>query len=95
VVVQEIVMPFKDRLKQLRNAAGLTQQALAYHAGLSIASIIALEAGRTPNPRMKTLKALAKALGVTVDALVTEEGEESPPDPGEPKKGKGRKGGKP
>ncbi|HEX5270530.1 MAG TPA: helix-turn-helix transcriptional regulator, partial [Gemmataceae bacterium] len=62
-------MPIKDRLKQLRMAAGLTQQALAMRAGLSISAVVQIELGRIPDPRGSTLKALARAIGTTVDHL--------------------------
>jgi len=87
-------MPLKDRLKRLRKAANLTQQALATQAGLSMSAVIHMEAGRIPDPRGSTLKALAGALGVTVDALLSEDEPETPPagqaePPKKPRKGKG------
>jgi transcriptional regulator with XRE-family HTH domain len=60
-----------------RQAAGLTQQALAVKTGLSVSAVGRFEAGRFPDPRASTLKALAKALGVTLDALVSDEDEPS------------------
>jgi DNA-binding XRE family transcriptional regulator len=66
-------MAIKDRLKRLRTAAGLTQQALATAAGLSISAVIHIEKGRIPDPRGSTLKALASALGTTVDALLADD----------------------
>src|SRR5262249_33109773 len=71
----ELCMPIKDRLRELRVAAGLTQQALAVRAGLSISGVVHLEAGRIPDPRVSTLKALAVALGVGLDALAFDPGE--------------------
>jgi transcriptional regulator with XRE-family HTH domain len=56
-----------NRLRQLRQAAGLTQQALAFKSGLSITNIIHIERGRIPNPRLFTMKAIALALGCKVD----------------------------
>ena len=88
------LMPLKDRLKQLRKAAGLTQQALAVKAGLSMASIIHMEAGRTDDPRASTLKALAGALGVTVDELLSDEPEAPPADQGEPERPRKRRKGR-
>jgi transcriptional regulator with XRE-family HTH domain len=57
------------RLKALRSRAGLTQQALATEAGLSISLITALEYGIRDDPKLSTLLALAKALGCTMDEL--------------------------
>lgn len=79
-------MPIKDRLKELRAAAGLTQQALAVKAGLSISAVIHIEAGRIPDPRVSTLKALAKALGCRMDDLAANGGTEPEPEPPPPPK---------
>jgi transcriptional regulator with XRE-family HTH domain len=72
------LMPIKDRLRELRTAAGLTQQELAVKAGLSMSAVAHLEGGRIPDPRLSTLKALARALGVSLDDLARDEGEEPP-----------------
>jgi transcriptional regulator with XRE-family HTH domain len=69
----------------------MTRQALATVAGLSISAIIHIEAGRIPNPRLDTLRALAKALGCTLDDLAG--GEEEPP-PGKPRRRKKKGGGR-
>lgn len=74
----ELLMPIGDRLKELRKASGLTQQALATAAGLSMSLVIHLEAGRITDPRASTLRALAKALGTTVDGLLADGVEEQP-----------------
>jgi transcriptional regulator with XRE-family HTH domain len=66
-------MPLKDRLRQLRTAADLTQQDLAMKAGLSISSVVQIERGLIPDPRMTTLRALAKALRVSMDELAAED----------------------
>lgn len=52
-------------VRALREAAGLTQQALAHNAGLSRATVAALEHGRYRGTDSKTLEKLAQALGVT------------------------------
>jgi transcriptional regulator with XRE-family HTH domain len=80
-------MPIKDKLKELREKAGLTQQQLANQADLSISIISAIEQGASGDPRMSTLKALAKVLQVSLDELM--EPDEAPA----PKKPRRRKGG--
>jgi transcriptional regulator with XRE-family HTH domain len=87
-----LLMPIKDRLKQLRTAANLSQQALAIKAGLSVSAVVKLEAGGIPNPRVNTLQAIARALGVKVDDLLEEEEEPGPKaeEPPAPKRGRGR-----
>ncbi len=83
-------MPIKDRLKELRKAAGLTQQALATKAGLSMSAVIHIEAGRIPDPRVSTMKAIARALGVSVDELLADDegaaSESEAPEPPAPKR---------
>jgi transcriptional regulator with XRE-family HTH domain len=58
-------MPRKDRLKQLRTAAGMTQQELASKAGLSISGVVQIELRTVPDPRVSNLR----ALGVTLDEV--------------------------
>ncbi|MGD0052190.1 MAG: helix-turn-helix transcriptional regulator [Vulcanimicrobiaceae bacterium] len=60
------------RVRELRAVSGLTQRVVAERAGLSRASIANVEAGRQ-NLRLRQLAALATALGVQVDRLVTGE----------------------
>jgi transcriptional regulator with XRE-family HTH domain len=94
----ELLMPIGDRLRQLRKAKGLSQMALARESGLSLSIITQLEQGLTADPKLSTLKALAKALGCKIDDLA-EDGEDEPPaaeppPPTPPKRGrKGKRGG--
>ncbi len=65
---------------RLRAAKGLTQQAVADAVGISQPHLANIESGRD-GPSVATLRALARALGVTVDSLL----QEGPPDaPGRP-----------
>jgi transcriptional regulator with XRE-family HTH domain len=57
-------------LRRLRDKAGLTQQELAMKAGLSISAVCKLEQGKNTDPRMSTLQAIAKVLGVRVNDLI-------------------------
>src|SRR4051794_29673071 len=59
---------FAERLKQLREAAGLSQYALAKLTGLSKQAVNKLEAGGR-EPAWGTIQLLAKALGVTCEAF--------------------------
>lgn len=65
------------RLKTFRERQGLSLRKLAAVAGVHYVSLVRLEAG-TYDPRLSTLKKLAKALGVSVADLI-----------GKPKSGKG------
>src|SRR5919202_5773583 len=58
-------MHFGARLRRLREAAGLTQEALAERAGLSPNAVGALERGDRRHPHPGTLRALADALGLS------------------------------
>jgi transcriptional regulator with XRE-family HTH domain len=58
------------RLAVLRWRAHLSRPRLAAKSGVSIDLVSSLEQGRTANPTLHTLLALARALGVTVGELV-------------------------
>lgn len=54
--------PFGEMLRDLRRRAGLSQQALADIAGISVDAVAALERGRRRAPRAFTVRVLAEAL---------------------------------
>jgi transcriptional regulator with XRE-family HTH domain len=54
---------FAERLKELREAAGISQEELANRAGMSVASIRSLEQDRS-EPSWSTVLKLARALNV-------------------------------
>jgi transcriptional regulator with XRE-family HTH domain len=58
---------FGTLLRQQREAAALSQDALAQRAGLSVDAISALEAGRSSAPRLETARRLCEALGLAGD----------------------------
>lgn len=58
-------------LAKLRRKAGLSQERLAEIIGVTTMSISNYESGRN-DPSARVLVAMAKALNVTVDALVSE-----------------------
>ena len=59
---------FGNRLRVWRTRRALSQRELALHAGVQQVTVARLETGaRKPRPR--TIRALAKALKVTVDEL--------------------------
>lgn len=60
----------KTVLRQLRQAKGLSQGALAKKVGVSAAYVTMLERGKKTNPSLATLKKLAKHLGVPVTELL-------------------------
>lgn len=60
-----------SRLRASRERLGWTREALAFHSGISWSAIAQLESGRRRHARPSTLEALSKALGVTIDYLVS------------------------
>jgi len=72
---------FGERVRALRRSAGLSQEALAYRAGITKNQVQLIEAGRgsaresgpISNPRMKTLFGLASALDVAPSELLASE----------------------
>lgn len=61
---------FGERLKILRQSAGLTQEQLAAKAGMKSQNIARLEnSGRSPT--WATAVRLAKALGLSIDQFLT------------------------
>ncbi len=68
---------FGQRLKELREAASLTQQQLAEKAGLNQFGIAKLEQG-VRSPAWETVQALARALGVSCSAFETDAGQAEP-----------------
>jgi transcriptional regulator with XRE-family HTH domain len=59
------------RLRAARDRRHWNREALAFHSGVSWSAIAQIEAGRRTNLRPSTLAALAQALGVTIDYLVS------------------------
>ena len=60
-----------DNLRRLRTAKGYTQEAVADAARISVAAYRNYETGRAI-PKVNTLLAIARALGVSLNDLVTE-----------------------
>lgn len=61
-------MTFGQRLRQLREAAGLTQEALARNANMSLSAVSKMEL-KDIDPNWSTVQRLARALGVSVSAF--------------------------
>jgi transcriptional regulator with XRE-family HTH domain len=59
-----------ENIKRHRKKLKLTQEALARKANVSYNTVIKLESEGITDPRMETLKKLAAALNVSIDALV-------------------------
>lgn len=62
-------MDFKDRLKQLRNNHGISQQTLASKVGVSDTALQNYEYGKR-EPALSTIISLADYFDVSIDYLV-------------------------
>ena len=75
-------LPFlSKRLRELRAAAGMTQQQLAVAAGLSVSLVSQIEQGTNADPKVSTVTNLARALGVGVASLIEVQMPPAPPMP--------------
>ena len=59
-----------EKIKDIRTNKGMTQAELAEACGVSRLAIMNLENGKVKNARSKTLFAISKALGCTIDDLI-------------------------
>jgi transcriptional regulator with XRE-family HTH domain len=80
------MVTFAEKLKQLRQDAGLSQEALARAIGMSVSTVHDYEQGRK-EPLMRSAFKLARALGVDCRVFDTEDDAQAEPPP-PAKKGK-------
>ncbi len=66
-------MTIAKRVRDLRYAKGWGPDELASRAEISRTALYQIECGKTETPRAGTLKRIAKALDVTIEALITGE----------------------
>jgi transcriptional regulator with XRE-family HTH domain len=62
--------PIGLSLKAARARLGWSRETLAHHSGVSWSAIAQIESGRRKDVRLRSLSALAEALGVSVDYLI-------------------------
>jgi transcriptional regulator with XRE-family HTH domain len=82
-------MAIGDRIRDLRQAKGMTQEQLARAANLGLSHLARLEQGVITDPSWSTVRAVAQALGVAVTDLEDGKPKGEPQKRGRPK----RKGG--
>jgi transcriptional regulator with XRE-family HTH domain len=71
MVTMSLVMRFVGaKLRRLREDRFISQRDLARLAGVSPTTVMQLETGQNPNPRLSTIRKLAEALAVDPGALV-------------------------
>ena len=59
-----------QNIKKYRKKKSISQDKLSKLAGVTYNTVIKIESGATLNPRVETLRLIAKALDVTVDSLL-------------------------
>ncbi|MEN6511709.1 MAG: helix-turn-helix transcriptional regulator [Chloroherpetonaceae bacterium] len=59
-----------DKIKQLRNKQGLTQDELARKADFPYTTLTKIESGVVNKPSVQTMAKIAKALGVAIEELI-------------------------
>ena len=57
-------------IKKYRNKLGISQDKLSKLASVTLHTLTKIETGATPDPRIETLKKIAKGLNVSVDDLI-------------------------
>ena len=57
-------------IKKYRAKMEISQDKLSKLAGITLHTITKIESGATPDPRIKTIKRIADALGVRIDDLM-------------------------
>ena len=62
-------MTFGQRLRQLRELAGMSQRELARRASIPQPVVSDVESGRQQSVNLETARRIARALGVTLDLL--------------------------
>lgn len=67
-------MKISTRIRQLRYSKGWGPDDLASRASISRTALYQIESGRTELPRAATLRRIARALGVTPENLLGEDG---------------------
>lgn len=67
---------FAERVKQVRLLRGMTARGVDAAAGIAPGHTWQIEKGNRTNPEARTVMGLARALGVTVDWLLTGTGVE-------------------
>ena len=64
-----------ENIKRFRAEKSLSQERLAQASGVTYSALSKIEAGYHTDPRVRTLLKIARALGVTIDDLMSGEEE--------------------
>lgn len=66
---ETVVATIATRMRELREARGLSLQELAIRAGIAKSHVWQIEQGKSANPTIATTVGIARALGVSLDYL--------------------------
>lgn len=66
---ETVVATIATRMRELREARGLSLQELANRAGIAKSHVWQIEQGKSANPTIATTVGIARALGVSLDYL--------------------------
>jgi transcriptional regulator with XRE-family HTH domain len=81
-----------SRIREARDRYGMSQAELARRIGISNTALNQIESGKTQNPGVAYIVAIARVLGVSTDSLLLGGAEEQPPRPRpQPKRQRPRK----
>ena len=64
-----------ENLVHIRKERKLSQEGVARRSGLATVTVSKLEEGKSSDPRMSTVRKLAKGLGCSVEAFFSEDSE--------------------
>lgn len=59
----------KDRINKLKKEKNITNDMLAELSGVPKSTLAKITSGKTPNPKLETVRAIANVLGCTLDDL--------------------------
>ncbi|HJN62612.1 MAG TPA: helix-turn-helix transcriptional regulator [Candidatus Paceibacterota bacterium] len=68
--MQKDLTSIAKNIKKFRDKLGISQDKLSKLAGVTLHTLTKIEIGATPDPRIETLKKIAKGLNVSVDDLI-------------------------
>lgn len=77
--IERLVVTIGERLKAERERSGLTQKQLAEQASVTQGAISLIEGGKTRDPGVFLMSAIARALGQTLDVFISPAYEVSAP----------------
>ena len=70
LLMQKELPTIAKNIKKCRDKLGVSQDKLSKLADVTLHTLTKIETGATPDPRIETLKKIAKALNVGVDDLI-------------------------